>query len=157
SHRSEDCENAGGGRDEEPVQRAAGMFGFAEELAAVHAGLDEVCGNAVAVAFAKGCFFPAGLLLTGGGRKRDGGDSEHHKKRAADHCEIDRRTAAVQLPENKNSPKQAPELIRIGKRNAAADADIFCGVLLEDIADDPNEAAEHQPKNDSARAEQFFP
>ena len=63
----------------------------------------------------------------------------------------------MQLPENKNPPQQAPELIGVGKRDAAADADVFGGVLLEDVADDPDETAEHQPENDGAGALQFVP
>src|SRR5215472_536704 len=67
------------------------------------------------------------------------------------------RTATVQFAKNKNAPEQTPELIGIGKRNAAADADIFSGVLLEEIADHPDEATEHQPENHSASAQQFLP
>ena len=63
----------------------------------------------------------------------------------------------MQLAEHKNPPQQAPELIRIGKRDAAADAHVLCGVLLEDVANHPDEAAEHQPENYAARAQQFLP
>src|ERR1700738_5001637 len=64
-------------------------------------------------------------------------------------------SAAVQFAENKNAPEESPELIGVGKGNAAADADIFCGVLLEEIADDPDEAAEHEPEEHVARALQL--
>src|SRR5437667_5181597 len=65
--------------------------------------------------------------------------------------------AAGQFAKDTNTPEQAPELIGIGNRNAAADADIFGGVLLEEIADHPDKAAEHQPEDHAASAEQFPP
>jgi len=46
-------------------------------------------------------------------------------------------------------------LIGVGKRNAAADADVFCGVLLEEVADDPDETAEHEPEDDAARGSEL--
>src|SRR6266404_5835881 len=94
---------------------------------------------------------PARLLGGAGGRKCDGGDACHHERRAADHLRVRGMPAAVQLAENENAPEKPPELIGVGKRNAATDAHIFCGVLLEEIADDPHEAAEHEPENDVTR------
>src|SRR5229473_4064853 len=64
-------------------------------------------------------------------------------------------SAAVQLAEDKHAPEKSPELIGVGERNAAADADVFGGVLLEEIADDPDEAAEHEPEEHVARTLQF--
>src|SRR5258707_6608421 len=66
-------------------------------------------------------------------------------------------SAAVQLAENKHAPEKPPELIGVGERDAAADADVFGGVLLEEITNDPNEAAEHKPEKHVARALQFAP
>jgi hypothetical protein len=63
----------------------------------------------------------------------------------------------VQFSKNKDSPQQSPELIRIGKGNTAADSDVLGGVLLEQIADDPDETAEHEPENHGAGREQFLP
>ena len=63
----------------------------------------------------------------------------------------------MQLAKNENPPEQSPELIRIGKRNAAADTDVLRGLLLKQIADYPDESAEDQPEDDTARAEQFVP
>src|SRR5437016_3361293 len=127
------------------------------ELAAVHTGLNELCGDTVAVAASNGRLFPSGLLLTSSRRKRNGTDSQHHEQSAADDFQVDGKAPAVQFSENKNPPQQAPQLIRIGKRNAAADAHVFCSILLEDVANHPDEAAKHQPENDAARAEQFLP
>src|SRR5260370_33477664 len=62
---------------------------------------------------------------------------------------------AVQFTEYENAPEKSPELICVGERNAAADADIFRGVLLKEIADDPDESAEHKPEENVARALQF--
>src|SRR5438552_14681910 len=157
SHRRKDHEYAGGEDDQQPVQRAARRFGFAQKLAAVHAGFDEVRRDAVAVTLANGGFFPSRLLLAGGGRKRDRADAQHHQERAADDFEVDGRTAAVQFAEDQNPPQQAPKLIRIGKRNAAANAYVLCGKLLEDVTNHPDETAEYQPENNAARAEQFLP
>src|ERR1700747_1543601 len=64
-------------------------------------------------------------------------------------------SATGYVAENQDTPEKSPELILVGERNAAADADIFCGVLLEEIADDPDEAAKHQPEEDIACALQF--
>src|SRR5467141_3405741 len=64
-------------------------------------------------------------------------------------------TAAVQLAEDERTPEESPELIGVGEGNAAADADVFGGVLLEEIADDPDEAAEHEPEEHVARTLQF--
>src|SRR6266436_2128998 len=66
-------------------------------------------------------------------------------------------TAAVQLAEDKHAPEKSPELIGVGEGNAAADAYVFCGVLLEEITDHPDEAAEHKPEKHVARALQFAP
>ena len=52
----------------------------------------------------------------------------------------------MQFVEDENAPQQSPELIGVGERNAAADANILSGVLLEEISEDPNEAAEHEPE-----------
>src|SRR5204863_5368668 len=128
-----------------------------EELAAVHACFDEIRRDAIAVALANGRLFPAGLLLASGRRKRDGADSQHHEERAPDDFKVDGRTAAVQLAKNKNSPQQPPELVGVGERDAAADAHVLCSKLLEDVANHPHEAAEHQPENNAARAEQVLP
>src|SRR6267143_5232023 len=64
-------------------------------------------------------------------------------------------SAAVQFTEDKHAPEKSPELIGVGERNAAADADVFGGVLLEQIADDPDKAAEHEPEKHVSRALQF--
>src|SRR5215472_6807567 len=63
----------------------------------------------------------------------------------------------MQFAKNENAPEQSPELIGIGERDAAADADVFCGVLLKEIADDPDESAEDEPEDDAARAVEFLP
>jgi len=54
-------------------------------------------------------------------------------------------------------PHSTPELIRVGERNATADADVLGGKLLEQVAYDPVEAAQHQPEQHGARASQFMP
>ena len=61
---------------------------------------------------------------------------------------VERSAEAAQFSEDQNAPEQAPQLIGVGERNAAADADVFCGVLLEEIANDPDETAEHEPEED---------
>jgi len=59
--------------------------------------------------------------------------------------------ATVKLTKDEHAPEKSPELIGIGKWNAAADADVFCRVLLEEVPDDPNESTKHEPKDDTAR------
>src|SRR5436309_8469297 len=124
-HGGKNHEDGAGGGDEQPVPDAARRRGFASRLAAVHAGFDIVRGDTVSAAFALRRFFPTRLLLTGRGREGHCADSQHHEKRTADDLYVGGRTASVQLAKNKNAPKQSPELIGIGERNAAADADIF--------------------------------
>src|SRR6266851_6168464 len=63
--------------------------------------------------------------------------------------------AAMKFTENQHAPEKPPELIGVGERDAAADANIFRGVLLEEITNDPNEAAKHEPEEHVARALQF--
>jgi hypothetical protein len=48
--------------------------------------------------------------------------------------------------EDQRAPRQSPKLVGIGKRNSAPDADVFCRVLLEQVADDPAEAAKKRPE-----------
>ena len=64
---------------------------------------------------------------------------------------------AAQFVKNQNAPEQSPELIGVGERNAAADADILRGVLLKQISEDPDEAAQHQPEEHRASADEFMP
>ena len=115
--------------------------GFACGLATFEAGGDVIGGDTVAGAFALRGFFPVFLLLASGEGKSDSADAQHHEQGAADHLEIRGVTFALQFAENENSPEQTPKLVGIGKRNAAADADIFRGVLLEEIANHPDESA----------------
>src|SRR5215471_3627072 len=56
---------------------------------------------------------------------------------------------------NENSPKQSPQLIRVRERNTAADADILRSVLLEQISEHPDEATEHEPKENGTGTHKF--
>ena len=58
----------------------------------------------------------------------------------------------MQLTEHEQSPREPPELVRVRQGNAAADADVLGGVLLEQIPDHPHEPAEQQPEQHVARA-----
>ena len=69
---------------------------------------------------------------------------------------VERRAEAAQFSEDENAPEQSPQLIGVGEGNAAADADVFCCVLLEEIADDPDEAAEHEPEEDRLGEGEFL-
>src|SRR5439155_6434384 len=91
------------------------------------------------------------------GRKSNCANSQHHQDGASNDLRVGRDTAALQLTKNQNAPQQTPQLIRIGERNAPADAYILSRVLLKDITDHPNKAAQHQPKKNVARARQFAP
>src|SRR5256885_16263366 len=100
---------------------------------------------------------PATPPPAGGKKNRRAPTPKHKEKGTADDFQVDGGTPAVQLSENKNPPQQAPELIRIGKRDAPADSHVLCGILLEDVANHPDKATDHQPENDAAGAHQFLP
>ena len=51
-----------------------------------------------------------------------------------------------QFAEHQRSPRQSPHLVRVGKRNAASDAEVLGCELLEQIADHPDESAEEKPE-----------
>ena len=51
-----------------------------------------------------------------------------------------------QFAEHQRAPRQSPELIGVGERNAAADAEVLGRELLKDVADDPHESAQEQPE-----------
>src|SRR5205807_1671330 len=155
--RRKNDENSAGPCDEQPIPNAAGMRGLVSRLAAVQARLDVVGGNAVALAFALRRFFPTRLLFSGSRRKSNRANPQHHEQRAANNLQVSGRAAAMQFTKYEDAPEQSPELIGIGERDTAADADVFGGVLLKEIADNPDKAAKHQPKNHAARAEQFLP
>jgi hypothetical protein len=63
----------------------------------------------------------------------------------------------VQFSEDEDAPHQAPELIGIGERNSAADADVLGRVLLEQVANHPNESAQHKPEERGARSREVMP
>jgi len=64
-------------------------------------------------------------------KKKQLADPQHHQEGAAYDFKVDGRTPAVQFSKNQNAPQQTPQLIRIGERNAPADAYVFGCVLLE--------------------------
>src|SRR5882757_3034185 len=152
---SETNEDGGGEGDEERVEESARGSGFSLGLAAIHAGFHEVGREAVPIGFAERGGAPLSTLFRRGARKRDGGHAENHEQRTADDLRISGGATAVQFTENEHAPEQAPELIGIRKGNAAAYADVFGGVLLEEIADDPDESAEHEPEDDAARGREL--
>src|ERR1700733_11118335 len=55
-----------------------------------------------------------------------------------------------QLAEDQRAPREAPELIGIRERDAASDAEIVCGELLEEVADHPDKASKKEPEEDAA-------
>ena len=55
---------------------------------------------------------------------------------------------AGEFAKDQCSPGESPELISVGERDSAADAEVFCGELLEEVADDPDEAAEEEPEDE---------
>src|SRR5882757_966744 len=149
--------NEDGGRecDEEPIEEAARGSGFTGRLATIHAGFHEVGREAVPIGVAERGGAPLSTLCRRGARKRDGSPAENHEQRTADDLRISGGATAVQFTEDEHAPEQAPELIGIRKGNAAAYADVFGGVLLEEIADDPDESAEHEPEDDAARGREL--
>src|SRR5262249_43819430 len=70
---------------------------------------------------------------------------------------MERGAKTVQLAEGQNTPAQSPQLIGVGKRDAATDTDVFGGVLLEDITDHPDKAAQHEPEENAFGDGDFVP
>ncbi len=88
------------------------------------------------------------LGVTGGGERHRGG-ADRHDERPRDYQRQGNATAA-ELAEDERAPEEPPELVGVGEGNAAADADVLGGVLLEEVADDPDEPAEHEPEEHAA-------
>jgi hypothetical protein len=61
-----------------------------------------------------------------------------------------RRTGMGEFTEDQGAPGESPDLIGIGEWDAAADAEVLGCVLLEDVADDPDESAEEEPEEEVA-------
>ena len=97
--------------------------------------------ESVAVALAVHGELPVDEFRCAGIGHADGNRASDHDCRSGEDEHFSRWTEADQFAEDQRTPGQAPKLIGIGKRNAAADADVFCRVLLEQVADDPAESA----------------
>src|SRR5579871_3048976 len=97
------------------------------------------------------------MLWFGRRRERDGDRAERHQERASGDLRIDGAARAMQFVKDKQSPDESPELVGVGEGNAAADPDVLRGVLLEEVSNDPDEPAEHEPKQNVASASEFMP
>ncbi len=150
-HGCENSEESCRAENEDPIEnRSAGRA--ASVRAAFHAGADVFGFDVVALAFAVGGILPGGMFALGRRGERDRNCAEGHEDRASCDLHVDGLACAAQFMKDEDAPQQSPELVGVRERNASADADIFCGVLLEQISEDPDEAAQHQPEqNGSAR------
>ncbi len=100
----------------------------------------------VTIAFAPQSQVGGGVFPFGGDSGADGEGAEDHDEGAADDEQAVGRVGVGQLAEDESAPRESPELVGIGERNAAADAEILGCVLLKDVADDPDESAEEEPE-----------
>jgi len=121
---------------------------FAGGLAAVHCGFDVVGFDVVSAAFAvAACFQQACSELVAE-------ESEIAATPAIIRSEppitARRWSGAPCNSRRPECPEQAPELIGVDSE-CTADAYVFCGVLLEEITDDPDEAASISQKKTSRR------
>src|ERR1700733_1292057 len=79
-------------------------------------------------------------------RKADRDSSRDHYDRSNRDQQLSASGHSNKFAKHQRAPRQAPKLIRIGKRNAAPDAEVFRRILLEQIADYPAESAEERPE-----------
>src|SRR5258705_13503784 len=77
--------------------------------------------------------------------ERDRPCPRRHQERTRNHRPA---ASAGQLAEHQHPPQQAPQLVRVGERDAAADADVLRRVLLKQITHHPYEAGDEQPEQD---------
>ena len=138
----EDAEGAG---EDEVVPPGAG--GVAAVGGGAGVGLeDAVVVEAVARALALEGGVGGGVFALGGDGGADGERAEDHDDRTDDNQHAVSGVGVGEFAEDERAPGEAPYLIGVGERDAAADADVLGGVLLEDVADDPDEAAEEEPE-----------
>ena len=143
----EDGEGAG---EDEVVPPGAG--GVAVGGGGAGVGLeDAVVVEAVAGALALEGGVGGGVLALGGDGGADGERTEDHDGGAEDDVEAMGEVGVGEFAEDERAPGESPELVGVGERDAAADADVLGGVLLEDVSDDPDEAAEEEPEDYSSR------
>src|SRR5439155_20440944 len=76
----------------------------------------------------------------------NGAGARGHQQRATHDLRRVTAGCAMQFAEDKNSPQESPELVGVGQGNAAADPQVFCGILLEQITDHPHKPTQHQPE-----------
>ena len=145
-------EESGGGGDEDgvppgarcPRTAVAGAAGDGRD--AEVGGEDECRIEAVASALAVERGSGGGVFALGGDGGGDGERAGDHDDGAGEDEEAVHGVGVGQLAEDERAPGESPELIGVGERDGAADAEVFGGVLLEDVADDPDEAAQKQPE-----------
>ena len=56
-----------------------------------------------------------------------------------------------QFTEDEGAPSEAPKLVGVREWDASADAEILGGELLEEVADDPDEATQEEPEKGTSR------
>src|SRR2546427_245983 len=86
-------------------------------------------------------FTKTGFASTAALRKPNRHRARNHHQRSRDHQHSCRYALPRQLSKHQRSPREAPELIRIRERNTAADPEILRRVLLEQVSQNPAEAA----------------
>src|SRR5690349_9313306 len=137
-------EGASGDSDQQPIQPGAALLGYAG--AAFHPRAHKFNLNAAAAALTLGRLHPFEVFRVIGEGKANGGQAQRHQQRAPNSAGNRAVLPAAKFAKGHSSPQQAPELIGVGDGNAAADADIFDRVLLEDVANDPHKAGGQQPE-----------
>src|SRR5215469_13701959 len=158
SHRTEQNEDGRGGDDQNPVENGsvrAARLGLAGEFASFQARVHVLRFHAVALAFAVCDPAPGRVLARGGGRQRNGDRPERHHQRPSGDLGVGQAARTLEFMKDQDSPDKSPKLVGVRERNAAANADILGGVLLEQVSDDPHEPAEHQPEQDWTRTDKL--
>src|SRR5262245_7151846 len=144
SNRAEVKKNESCERQEQPIEPRTRAFGIAG--LSCDCRIHIIACDSISVRLTPSGLAPTCMLTTCHRRKRNCPCARRHQKRATDNfCRMSR-GCAVQLAEHESSPKESPQLVCIRQRNPAADAQIFRGILLEKITDDPYESAKHQPE-----------
>ena len=90
--------------------------------------------------FALGCY-----------RRAHSERSKNHDERTNDDQQPVSRVRMRQFSKNERTPRKAPQLVRVRQRNAAPNAQILGRILLKDVADHPDKAAQKKPEQHGPR------
>src|SRR5437763_7450198 len=130
-HRGQVEKYSGSAGDEDPIQPRARRRSVGGDCSSGCARTYKIFVNSITERFSFGSATPVHVFSARNGSQRDRACTGGHQERTGDDPSVMTGGHAMQLAEDEKAPKQSPKLIGVGKRNASADSQIFCGVLLK--------------------------